>query len=140
MNVKEKNTVALMMTNSADLVSIWLGIAKLGASTALINTNNLGASLIHSLTAVLDSTESKILIIDESLRNHVSNDIANITAIGIKVYFWNTATHSSNSPDQNDLKRVVLTFPSSRIRLNKKVTAKSSDPLVFIYTSGTTGN
>jgi len=85
--LKEANTVALMMTNSADFVSIWLGLAKLGVSTALLNTNNLGASLLHSVTTVLKDSETKILIVESSLRNQISKDIDSITESNVTILY-----------------------------------------------------
>eukprot|EP01036_Dinobryon_divergens_P023037 gene23037-31352_t len=134
MKLKEKDTAALMMTNSADLVAIWLGVAKVGASTALINTNNRGASLLHSLSTALESTESKIFIVDEALRAHVSDDVDAIVAMGIQVFYWNCNTKHSS---QSNLKSTVLQL--STLKVNRRLSVKASDPLIFIYTSGTTG-
>lgn len=134
MKLKEKDTAALMMTNSADLVAIWLGVAKVGASTALINTNNRGASLLHSLSTALESTESKIFIVDEALRAHVSDDVDAIVAMGIQVFYWNCNTKHSS---QSNIKATVLQLPA--LKVNRKLSVTASDPLIFIYTSGTTG-
>lgn len=45
-------TVALMMLNKPEYVAIWLGLAKLGIVTALINTNLRMESLVHCLKIV----------------------------------------------------------------------------------------
>lgn len=44
--------VALMMENRPEYVAIWLGLAKAGLVSALINTNQRLNSLVHSLTVV----------------------------------------------------------------------------------------
>ena len=132
--LKEKDTAALMMTNSADFVAIWLGVAKLGANTALINTNNRGASLLHSLSTALERTDSKVFIVDEALRAHVSDDVDAIVAMGIQVFYWNCNTSHSS---QSNLKATILQLPS--LKVNRRLSVKASDPLIFIYTSGTTG-
>jgi len=132
--LKEKDTAALMMTNSADFVAIWLGAAKMGASTALINTNNRGASLLHSLSTALQRTESKVFIVDEALRSHVLEDLDDIIAMGIQVFFWNCSIENNSN---TNLKATVVQLPS--LRRHRKLSVKASDPLIYIYTSGTTG-
>src|SRR6478752_2355487 len=41
--------VALLMENRPDFICAWLGLFKVGAQVALINTNLQGASLAHSI-------------------------------------------------------------------------------------------
>ena len=44
--------VALFMENKPEYVGIWLGLAKAGLVSALINTNQRYDQLIHSVTVV----------------------------------------------------------------------------------------
>lgn len=44
--------IALMMNGRPEFIGIWLGAAKLGLVTALINTNQRQEVLIHSLTTI----------------------------------------------------------------------------------------
>src|SRR5262249_50626361 len=48
--VRRGDTVALVMPNRLEYVPCWMGLAKRGVSTALINTNLQGAALAHSLS------------------------------------------------------------------------------------------
>src|SRR5471032_1739571 len=41
--------VALLMENRPDFICAWLGLFKVGAAVALINTNLVGAALAHSI-------------------------------------------------------------------------------------------
>ena len=41
--------VALLMENRPDFICAWLGLFKVGAQVALINTNLVGAALAHSI-------------------------------------------------------------------------------------------
>ena len=43
------DVVALMMENRPEFIITWLGLAKVGVTTALINTNVRGQPLIHSI-------------------------------------------------------------------------------------------
>jgi acyl-coenzyme A synthetase/AMP-(fatty) acid ligase len=47
--VKKGDTVAVMMSNCPEMPSMWLGITRLGAVAPLINTNQTGNALIHSI-------------------------------------------------------------------------------------------
>jgi fatty-acyl-CoA synthase len=40
--LKEKDVVALMMDNRPEFIFMWLGMAKIGVLTSLINTNLRG--------------------------------------------------------------------------------------------------
>lgn len=44
--------VALFMDNRPEYVGIWLGLAKAGIVTALVNTNQRQSTLIHSLSVI----------------------------------------------------------------------------------------
>jgi len=48
---KAGDEIALLMNNKPEYIGFWLGLAKAGIITALINTNNRMDSLINSLTA-----------------------------------------------------------------------------------------
>jgi fatty-acyl-CoA synthase len=58
------DAVALFMTNRPDYVAAWVGLAKVGVVTALINTNLTGAPLTHCIT------------ISEARHVILSNDLA----------------------------------------------------------------
>lgn len=49
---KPGDEVALLMDSRPEYVAIWLGLAKAGVITALINTNQRSATLIHSITVI----------------------------------------------------------------------------------------
>ncbi len=46
------DAICLMMANRPEYVAIWLGMARAGVATALINTNLAGPSLAHSIAIV----------------------------------------------------------------------------------------
>lgn len=47
--VTKGQTVALLVTNCPQYPALWLGIGRLGAITPLINTNQRGRTLLHSI-------------------------------------------------------------------------------------------
>ena len=60
------------MPNRPEYLAVWLGIAKAGGATALINTNLAGASLAHSLNIV----GARIAIVDATLLDALSRPAA----------------------------------------------------------------
>ena len=46
------DAICLMMANRPEYVAIWLGMARAGVATALVNTNLAGPSLAHSIAIV----------------------------------------------------------------------------------------
>jgi acyl-CoA synthetase (AMP-forming)/AMP-acid ligase II len=47
--LKVGDAVALMMDNRPEYVCVWLGLAKIGVTVALINTSLRGKSLLHCI-------------------------------------------------------------------------------------------
>ena len=43
------DTIGFMMANRAEYVPVWSGLAKIGVKAALVNTNLVGASVVHAL-------------------------------------------------------------------------------------------
>jgi fatty-acyl-CoA synthase len=123
------DTVALLLNNCRDYPLIWLGIARAGGATALINTNLTGQGLAHSVSIV----KAKKIIVGMPL-------------LGA----WQAAEPLL------DEKPEILTFGGSLdgckrfenvrdaqsaepLAANEKVPLTIEDRCVYIYTSGTTG-
>lgn len=63
-DIKQGDAVALMMENRPDFLYIWMGLAKIGAVAALINTHVSGAALQHAIR----TTSSRLMLVgDECL-------------------------------------------------------------------------
>ena len=67
------DTVALLLPNRPDYLCIWLGIARAGGATALLNTSQTGQALMHSVTIV----KPKIAIVARHAAITHSRHIAN---------------------------------------------------------------
>ena len=50
--IEAGDVVALLMRNEPDFLAAWLGLAKIGAVTALLNTNLVERPLAHSINIV----------------------------------------------------------------------------------------
>ncbi|XP_073980024.1 long-chain fatty acid transport protein 4-like isoform X3 [Rhodnius prolixus] len=122
---KKSDVVGLMMTNRPEFICIWLGLAKLGIITALINTNLRGQSLKHCV----GTANCKAIIFSEDVGcavKEVCTDLplyqsdGVVTEIGVTSLMQLLAVASSEAPSVKD---ILL----------------HTDKLLYIYTSGTTG-
>ena len=59
LGLRRGDVVSLMMENRPEFISTWAGLAKLGVTTALINTQLRGDALAH----VLDTARARHLIV-----------------------------------------------------------------------------
>lgn len=126
-NLQQKECVALMMLNRPEVATFWLGMAKVGLSTSLVNSTITGKPFIHSITLSLKDSKTKIAVIDSDLKATLASEVAELREQGITIIFW------------RDLEKEVYDLPSDRPSRSCRDTVKESDPLIWIFTSGTTG-
>jgi fatty-acyl-CoA synthase len=128
-NIRRGDVVALLMENRPEFVIHWLGLAKIGAVTALINTNLLGKPLAHSLSI----SGARHLILDAALTENwqsVQGELArplDLWASGGDVAGAQDLDADRASRSPNALPRDV------------REGLTGADKLFYIYTSGTTG-
>lgn len=126
------DTVALLLPNCTEYVPAWMGIAKTGAATALINNNLTGAALAHCLSIASASH----VITDESCL-----DALGTIRVGLArpLTFWVIGASRPLGENQRalDLKtpRVAPERPPRSLRAG----LKARDVALYIFTSGTTG-
>ncbi|RWS16101.1 solute carrier family 27 member 4-like protein [Dinothrombium tinctorium] len=125
--------VSLFMESKPEYVGIWLGLAKIGVISALINTNQKQDTLIHSISTV----NSKALIYGSELQKSV-NDVFLTLHQKLNLQFFCFGAHKMNtSPLIKDMKKLVR--ESSDKEPSQIANGKFSDHLFYIFTSGTTG-
>lgn len=114
------SVVALLMLNRPEFVSTWLGLAKVGAITALINTNLTGEPLRHSIRV----SEAENLIVDSDLAGQ-----------------WADARDDMELEEwpSNRLDAALADLSTDRPDRSVREGLTNGDTLFFIYTSGTTG-
>lgn len=130
---QQNDTVALLLMGRPEYVGIWLGLAKIGVVTALVNTNLSNEPLLHSLRAA----KAKSLIYGSEFKtviNNVVDNIQNLPLYELSETDNNTEVDSSRINLRNELKKVQN---ESLSKYYSKINAK--DKLMYIYTSGTTG-
>ena len=127
--VGKGDVIALLMTNRPDYLAIWLGFAKIGAATALLNTNQTGAGLAHSVKVV----GARWAVVEAALRPTLQVALAEFdTPVALHIY----------GADDAGLPRVdeaVEAFDKADLPDGERPPLTIEDRCVFVYTSGTTG-
>jgi fatty-acyl-CoA synthase len=123
------DVVALLMENRPEFVMTWLGLAKLGAVTALLNTNLRGQPLAHSIGLA----DARHLIVGAELGDAVESAADQLET-------WPTVWGTGGAvPDARDLDAELATRSPDPIDREVRRGLKAADKLFYIYTSGTTG-
>ena len=129
--LKPGDTVALFLPNRAEYVPAWMGLAKIGVASALINNNLTGAALAHCLSIsgadhVITHTETVEAI--STIRAGLARPLT---------YWLIDAEAGCDTHRKLDLKTPVMA-PERPLRARRAM-LKSRDVALYIYTSGTTG-
>jgi len=130
--------VALLMENRPEFLATWSGLAKVGAISALLNTNLTGKALRHAI----DASKARHLIVGSECLDRFASTAGDLESpihpwVARDPYAvsrplaWPTGAEDLNAAlgDMSD----ANPDPSVRGRL------RSADDLFYIYTSGTTG-
>jgi fatty-acyl-CoA synthase len=128
------DVVALLMPNRPEYLSIWLGLARAGLITALINTNVSGASLAHSVNIA----RAKALIVDGSLAGQIARAQGQFDQ---PLLILNHGAPEGAGREAADprIDELVETFSDSLLAPDERVALTIDDGALYVYTSGTTG-
>jgi fatty-acyl-CoA synthase len=123
------DVICLLMANCPDYMAIWLGLTRVGAVVALVNTNLVGEALRHSL----DIVAPRHVIVGAELAGAVA---AVLPRLAPSVRCW---VHGGDAPGFSSIEREVGRFPGDRLPSGEAPSPKAPDRALYIYTSGTTG-
>ena len=123
------DAICLMMANRPEYVAIWLGMARAGVATALINTNLAGPSLAHSIAIV----GAKAAIVDA---HHLAPFATGLAKLPSPVPVF---AHGESAGGESRVDLQVEGFSGEPLRPDERPALTIDDPALFIYTSGTTG-
>lgn len=126
--LQKGEVVALLMPNRPEYLSIWLGIAKAGGVTALINTNLMSQSLAHCINVV----NARALIVAAELIPQLETAQPFLDS-GLTI-LAHGETHLFPRIDT-----LLSNFSTENQPVNERVPLTINDKCVYIYTSGTTG-
>lgn len=126
-NLKAGDRVALCMENCPDYVAIWVGLAKVGVVTALINTHLDGDALRHCLTI----SEASHIIAGATRDKAVTEASATMDGPP-QVWTW-------GGEHGEDIAAMLPSLSAERPSRDLRAHLRGKDDCLFIYTSGTTG-
>ena len=127
--VSKGDTVCLLMPNRPEYLAIWLGIARAGGVTALLNTHLAGRALGYCIDIV---APKHIVVADELAETFAT--VAGAVPPGVQVWRHGGAGEAADRID-----RAILDFDEGPIPKSERPALTHDDRCLYIYTSGTTG-
>jgi fatty-acyl-CoA synthase len=128
-NLVGGSVVALLMENCPQYLAIWLGLTRVGATVALINTNLTGELLAHSINAV-----SPAYVICSAKLAPRLNAVRQRLPPGTQCW-----VDGAGDTDFSRLDFALEMLPASELEPGSYKAPSLSDRALYIYTSGTTG-
>ncbi|CAB0018516.1 unnamed protein product [Nesidiocoris tenuis] len=129
LGVKRGDCVALFMEGRPEYPAVWLGVAKIGGVTSLINTNQTGIVLQRCI----EISEAKWIVYGTELSKSLGEITGDLKVKKI-LYIGN------GTPVEGSVSLVAETANQSKLAPTKDMNAASmGENLLYIYTSGTTG-
>ena len=122
-------TVALFMENKPDYLAFWLGMAKIGVVSALINTNLSGPGLKHCV----EVADSRALVVDHALAD-AYEETRELFDASLPIYSIGGEIKGTTAIDPS-----FPTLPTTRPPLSYRDGLRARDLCFYIFTSGTTG-
>jgi fatty-acyl-CoA synthase len=123
------DVICLLMANCPEYMAIWLGLTRVGAVVALVNTNLVGEALRHSI----DIVAPRHIIIGVELAGAVAAVLPRL-APGLRCW-----VQGGGAPGFSSIDREVGKFRGDRLPPGEVQPPKASARALYIYTSGTTG-
>jgi fatty-acyl-CoA synthase len=117
--ISKSDTVCLLLPNSPHYLALWLGLTRIGAVAALLNTNLRGDGLAHCIKVAAP----RHIIVDQALMPALDG-----VATGAQRWWHGEA-----------FRLMLETFPGTSLTEDEKPAVTLNDKALLIYTSGTTG-
>ncbi|VEN45328.1 unnamed protein product [Callosobruchus maculatus] len=126
------DSVALLLENRIEYIGLWLGLAKAGVITALINTNLVSLPLHHCITV----SHCKAVIYGSDFADAIDGIRDKLQ--DVKKYEFLTKEDVKAKESDVDLKK-ELQAQSASCPVERVNASIAKDKLIYIFTSGTTG-
>eukprot|EP01006_Ploeotia_vitrea_P060785 TRINITY_DN76549_c0_g1_i1.p1 TRINITY_DN76549_c0_g1~~TRINITY_DN76549_c0_g1_i1.p1 ORF type:complete len:642 (+),score=362.93 TRINITY_DN76549_c0_g1_i1:49-1974(+) len=142
-NVAKDDTVALFMTNRPRYVMFWIGIAKVGGATALINHNLRRQQLVHSIKV----SQARVVVFGPEKRESIAEVRHELDDLGVRLFcLGEDGLHGEDERQCEGLAELICeelhTFTTNPVAHQFSAEARGvrvKDPFLYVYTSGTTG-
>ncbi len=123
------DVVALLMENRPEYLTTWLGLLKLGAVAALINTNLKGGALAHSIAI----SSARHVIVGAELGEVYGEAAGQVDPPPLA---W---AAGGIFPGARDMDKVLASLSPAALDKSVRAGLTGKDNALYIYTSGTTG-
>jgi fatty-acyl-CoA synthase len=139
--VTRGRVVALLMENRPEFIVTWLGLAKLGVTVALVNTQLRGEVLRHALA----TTAAQALVVGRELSSALATMPQDAAArLAMPTYVvddpWTpSAQQGGGSTTAVHLDPLLDAAPTTDVDPAVRADLRAGDDLFHIFTSGTTG-
>jgi len=134
---KKGDVIAVMIENRPELIATVIGLAKIGVTSALVNTSQVGQVLAHSINLVKPIA---IIVGDECFQ--AVNNIRQDLHIPSNHFYWFADQETRKDADEApkgfiNLSSIIDPLPQFNPATTHTIQGKTG--LFYIYTSGTTG-
>ncbi|CAM9283381.1 unnamed protein product [Ectocarpus fasciculatus] len=138
--LKKGDVVALIMPSCPDYVAIWLGMAKVGVCTALVNIHTKGPALAHAVRIAVEQSKSytSIVVVDKSLAALMGPDVLDALPETVRICVYGGEAEAGDI-SRDDMRSQIATMSQGSVPEGSRRGIMWDSPLLHIYTSGTTG-
>lgn len=132
--VKKGDVVVVMLDNRPELLMLIVALAKIGAIASLINVNQRGKVLVHSVNA----GRGRVFVVGEEMEEAFEEVRAELGLTpDDEVYFVADGTGKPAPEGYRDLMSCAAERSDDNPTTTNEVTM--ADPFAYVFTSGTTG-
>jgi fatty-acyl-CoA synthase len=122
-------TVGLLMSNCPEYMVVWLGITRVGATVALLNTNLSGAALAHCIAIV---APRHIIVSDDLMASFASAE----PHLASMPHVWR---YDGTAATPGTIDQALAGLSGAPLATAERRAVRLADRALYIYTSGTTG-
>lgn len=137
LGIKKGDVITVMIENRPELIATVIALAKIGVTSALVNTSQTGKVLTHSVNLV----NPVAIVVGEECRAAVDEVRQNLNIASDRLHWFadqDTLKEPGSAPQGYiNLAQQIDAFPKFNPATTHNV--KGKDGLFYIYTSGTTG-
>ena len=134
-DLQSGDAVALLMSNCAEYLAIWLGLTRIGVVVALINSQLSGDVLAHSIKIA----DPKCLIVGADLASRVAAIRPHLPAALECRVVGSRRDLQPMEPDPARLEPELKPLPGESLTAAERAAPPIDATALYIYTSGTTG-
>lgn len=135
--IKKGDVITVIIENRPELIATVIALAKIGVTTALVNTSQTGKVLTHSVNLV----KPVAVIVGEECRAAIDEVRADLNIAADRFHWFadqeTQKEHGTAPQGYINIAEQAVQFP--KFNPSTTHTVKGKDGLFYIYTSGTTG-